>query len=194
MARVADQSPRIIFIGDSGVGKTSIIVRAATGVFDGSSAPTVGAGVRPISVDVDGKTQKFHIWDTAGQEIYRAIVPLYFKQAVSAVVCFGLDDPKSFDSVPEWIALLRQFSVQNVPVVLVGNKTDIGAAAKLEVPAVKKWASKEGMTLFFTSALSGDGIKQLFEHIARTYVSTANLPEESVSRKLDPGDDEQKCC
>lgn len=194
MARVADQSPRIIFIGDSGVGKTSIIVRAATGAFDPSSAPTVGAGVRPLSVDVDNKSHKFHIWDTAGQEIYRAIVPLYFRQAVAAVVCFGVDDVKSFENIPEWLALLRQNAVQNVPVVLVGNKVDVGAGAKLEVGTAKKWAAKEKLPLFFTSAMTGEGIKELFEHIARVYVAAANVPEETLNRKIEAADDEQRCC
>lgn len=195
MARLAEKSlPRVIFIGDSGVGKTSIIIRVTTGVFDASPAPTIGAGVRPVTISVDDKPYKYHIWDTAGQEIYRSIVPLYFKQAVAAVVCFSLDDPKSFGNLGEWIDLLKEHSFHNVPVIICGNKTDL-KEQQMEIPELKKWASQRNYPIFFTSAVTGEGIPMLFEHITRNYIATVNLPEEVIDKRVKTReDDEQKCC
>ena len=81
-------SPRVIFIGDSGVGKTSLITRGTNDTFNELTSPTIGAGVTPITMTVNGVEVNFQVWDTAGQEIYRSIVPLYFKYAKCAIVVF----------------------------------------------------------------------------------------------------------
>ena len=194
--------PRVIFIGESSVGKTSIITRATTGVFDPNTAATIGAGVQPISVEVDGRQHKFHLWDTAGQEIFRSIVPLYFKQAVCAIVVFSLADQKSFDALPEWIDLLNSHSERNVPVVIVGNKKDIEHAASasgnasemrfVEVQDVKKFCNDKKYPFFFTSAVTGENIKNLFEFIAEKYI--ANIHEPEVTSFLSSEDEKKQCC
>lgn len=194
MSRLTEKSlPRVIFIGDSGVGKTSIIIRVTTGVFDASPAPTIGAGVRPVTINVNDKQYKYHIWDTAGQEIYRSIVPLYFKQAVAAVVCFSLDDPKSFANLGEWIDLLKEHAFQNVPVVIVGNKTDVDEQ-QMDKSDLKKWASQRNYPIFFTSAVTGEGISVLFDHITRNYIAAINVPEICDRKIKNRDNDEQKCC
>ncbi|OHS99921.1 Vacuolar protein sorting-associated protein 21 [Tritrichomonas foetus] len=190
-SRLIDKSiPRVIFIGDSGVGKTSIIVRVTTGVFDASPAPTIGAGVRPISINVNETQVKFHIWDTAGQEIYRSIVPLYFKQAICAIVVFSFSDQRSFDSVPEWIDLLKSQADHPVPVVIVGNKFDIPERA-VEVNVVKKFCTDNKYPFFFTSAVTGEQIQQLFEYVAENYVAHAQALEEA---KLASSEEPKNCC
>lgn len=180
--------PRVIFIGDSGVGKTSIILKITTGVFDPSPASTIGAGVRPISVTIKNNLYHFHLWDTAGQEIYRSIVPLYFKQAVCAVIVFSMTDYKSYQDITEWINILNTNSDRKVPIVIVGNKMDLYGDLKshettlnseemsdnlqtLEVPIIKKFCEEKNYPLFFTSALTGENIHNMFEFIAQNYVS-----------------------
>lgn len=200
--------PRVIFIGDSGVGKTSIILKATTGVFDPSPASTIGAGVRPILVNVGAKQYHFHLWDTAGQEIYRSIVPLYFKQADCAVIVFSMSDYKSYQNVTEWIDILNSNSGRTVPIVIVGNKMDIYGKLKssrninstdetnsssqrldsipdlelqiLEIPTIKKFCEEKNYPLFFTSALTGENIHNLFEFIAQNYVSPPELKPETA--------------
>jgi len=192
---MAEQSsPRVIFIGDAGVGKTSIIIRVTTGSFDTSPSPTVGAGVRPVTIRVRDASCKFHLWDTAGQEIYRSIVPLYFKQAVVAVVVFSLTDANSFSNLQLWIDMLKEHAPHPVPVVIVGNKTDLDNPS-VDAGAAKAWAASRNFPFFLTSAVSGDGVQTLFEHIAEGYVQNAYASGMAIAkRKPKDDDDEGGCC
>lgn len=209
--------PRVIFIGDSGVGKTSIILKVTTGIFDPSPASTIGAGVRPISVNAGNKQYHFHLWDTAGQEIYRSIVPLYFKQAVCAVIVFSMADYKSYQNVSEWINILNTNSDRNIPIVIIGNKMDLYGKSKLpententeeanekhldfisdstyhvlEIPEIKKFCEEKNYPLFFTSALTGENIQNAFEFIAQNYVSPPNLNPETDEVKSETS---SSCC
>ena len=92
-------APRVITLGNSGVGKTSLIYRMKTGQFLEETAPTIGAGVTQVEVTIKANTYPLQIWDTAGQEMYRNIIPIYFKGAVFAILVFSMDDKKSFDDL-----------------------------------------------------------------------------------------------
>lgn len=181
--------PRVICIGDSGVGKTSIITRATTGTFDPSPPSTIGAGVRPITVTSGGEEYKFHLWDTAGQEIYRSIVPLYFKQATCALVVFSMDDSNSFGNLTDWIDLLYSHTGQNIPVVIVGNKIDIEKQV-FEITEIKKWAESKKYPYFFTSAATGRGINELFEFVTQ-YISKSSQAD---TQKMPTDNDTKVCC
>ena len=182
---------RVIFVGDSGVGKTSIITRVTTNKFDPSPSPTIGAGVRPFAIFINDQQVKFHIWDTAGQEIYRSIVPLYFKQALCALVVFSLADKKTFLNVPNWIDLLKTHSDVDIPVVIVANKNDL-EDTEVDVATVKSFCESRKLPCFFTSAATGQQIQNMFEFIAKKYV----LPSFSHSNEnlFDEKKEEKGCC
>jgi Ras-related protein Rab-5C len=182
--------PRVIFIGDSGVGKTSLIQRATLGVFGPPPLPTVGAGVRPITVTVRDATYKFHLWDTAGQEVYRSIVPLYFKQAACAILVFSLTDANSFRNLREWLDLLYFHTDHTIPAVIVGNKLDC-PHRPVEEDSVRQWAESQRFPLFFTSASSGTGIRELLEHITG-YIPSAPTSFELPAKAND--DRRPACC
>ena len=185
--------PRVIFIGDSGVGKTSLIIRGTSDNFTDTTSPTVGAGVTPMEIMINGKPTNFHIWDTAGQEIYRSIVPLYFKNAVCAIIVFAFDDTKSFASLNSWLDMLRSNSDHEIPVVIVGNKWDVDKK-QVELAEAKAWCAARNFQMFFTSAKTGEQVKNLFTHVAERYVANAiksqilNINEPKRSRK------DKKCC
>jgi small GTP-binding protein len=183
--------PRVIFIGDSGVGKTSLIIRGKSDTFTGITTPTVGAGVTPMRRMVDGQELNFHIWDTAGQEIYRSIVPLYFKLAVCAIVVFSLNDVKSFDALPSWIDMLQRNTDRDVPVVIAGNKSDLEDAT-VDLKQAKSWAESNNYPIFFTSAATGENVRTLFDSVAASYVSTYLLDSCQVIPKVSQGG--KKCC
>lgn len=183
------QSPRVIFVGDSGVGKTSIITRATNNVFEDSPSATIGANARPLTVMIDKEERRLQLWDTAGQEVYRSIVPLYFKQARCAVVVFAMNERGTYDNIEEWIATLRDHSTGNVPVVVAGNKADMKSLAVSAVEA-KTWAESNGYELFFTSAASGQGISDMMERIAALIGPDDRTVQEPTVNK----DGERKCC
>jgi small GTP-binding protein len=186
--RVTDRSlARVIFIGDSGVGKTSLITRATTGTFGSPPPPTVCAGLRPITLKTKGQTYKVHLWDTAGQEVYRSIVPLYFKQATCALLVFSVAEPASFQELENWFQLLYSHTDGNVPALVVGNKIDIpnSGVAKEEVSS---WAGSHKVPVFYTSAATGAGLDELLEYVA-TQVAPRAVPNQDIQTKA-----EYQCC
>lgn len=169
--KVNGSEPRVILIGDSGVGKTSIIGYAAQNVYPELTRPTIGAAVTALTVHVDNEDVQFHVWDTAGQEIYRSIVPLYFKGAVAAIVVFSIDDAKSFRSLNDWIAQLNAYTPSQVPIVIVANKWDLSDDnQRVDMDRASDWAKTNGYPLYKTSARTGLGIQELLTFIASTYV------------------------
>jgi small GTP-binding protein len=183
--------PRVIFVGDSGVGKTSIITRGSSDIFTGVAVPTVGAGVTPMRILADGHEINFHIWDTAGQELYRSIVPLYFKMAVCAIIVFALDDAKSFNSLSEWIDMLHQSTDHDIPVVIVGNKTDTENRV-VDQSQAKSWASLKNYPIFFTSAATGENIQTLIHTVGVTYAGNCLQESTQIVKKDSQG--EKTCC
>lgn len=169
---MGDQAyPRVIMLGDSGVGKSSLIGRGVFGTFTGMMVPTVGAGVTPVTMRVDGTEYSFHIWDTAGQEIYRSIIPLYFRYSVCAIVVFAVNEKKSFENLMSWIDMLSASTNGKVPVVIVGNKVDLDRQL-ITYNEAKEWADKHDYPLYYTSAASGENVQSLFEFVAANYVNS----------------------
>jgi len=188
---MSESPTRIVFVGDASVGKTSIIHRVEFGSFDGAMDPTIGAGVHAISRRIRGVTHEFHLWDTAGQETYRSIVPFYFKNAAVAVVVFSLTDAASFRHLPEWITLLRNHITGTVPIVIVGNKCDDPASDDLCTEA-RGWCEVQGHQLFVTSALTGEGIQQMIEKATEASVRFTTLSGDFA--ELQGGDGKGGCC
>ena len=170
MSEFGTNIPRIIFIGDSGVGKTSIIHRAKFGNFESHTVPTIGAGTTQMKTNVAGKEVEYQLWDTAGQEIYRNIVPIYFKGAVGAVITFSMTDIVSFQSLQAWVDQLSSHADPDTQYVVVGNKCDTDDPAVDEMEA-RKWAQTHGLSIFFTSALTGQNIDLLVEFIESKFVA-----------------------
>lgn len=185
-------SARVIFIGDSGVGKSSLIVRGTNNTFSELTSPTVAAGVTQMSMTINGRETNFQIWDTAGQEIYRSIVPLYFKYAVCAILVFSFEDQKSFQSLNAWIDMLHSNADQEVPVVIAGNKWDIEKKV-VELAEAKAWASSRNYPLFFTSAKTGENVHQLFHYVTDTYVANS-IQRASVTIAGKQAKKEKECC
>jgi Ras-related protein Rab-5C len=163
-----NSAPRIIFIGDSGVGKTTIIHRIRTGAFLNQSRPTVGTGVTQFSAKTDMGQKIFQLWDTAGQEVYRKIIPIYFKGADAAVIVFSFTDATSYENLDGWVAELHENTDPDTTTILVGNKID---ADKIVSEAdARKWASTRSFSVLFVSAKTGEGIEALKSEIIEQYI------------------------
>jgi Ras-related protein Rab-5C len=163
-----NSAPRIIFIGDSGVGKTSIIHRIRAGAFLAQSRPTVGTGVTQFSAKTDLGQKIFQLWDTAGQEVYRKIIPIYFKGADAAIIVFSFTDTTSYENLNGWVDELHMNTDPDTTTILVGNKIDAGRLVS-EADA-RKWASERSFPVLFVSAKTGEGIETLKSEIVEQYV------------------------
>ena len=191
MSEFGTNIPRVIFIGDSGVGKTSIIHRAKFGNFESHTVPTIGAGTTQMQLQVGGKKVEYQLWDTAGQEIYRNIVPIYFKGAVGAVIVFSMTDIVSFQSLQAWIDQLTSHADPDTKCVIVGNKCDAESPSVDEAEA-RKWAQSHGLSIFLTSALTGQSIDLLIDFIENNFISPTLVSAPVIQNPV--ASKNKKCC
>ncbi|XP_011024389.1 PREDICTED: ras-related protein RABF1 isoform X4 [Populus euphratica] len=129
---------KLVLLGDSGVGKSCIVLRFVRGQFDPTSKVTIGASFLSQTIALqDSTTIKFEIWDTAGQERYAALAPLYYRGAAVAVIVYDITSPETFNKAQYWVKELKKHGSPDIVMALVGNKADLHE--KREVPAQARW-------------------------------------------------------
>jgi small GTP-binding protein len=191
---MGDIAPRVITLGDSGVGKTALIHRMKTGEFLADTSPTIGAGVTAVDVDVEGTKYPLQLWDTAGQELYRNIIPIYFKGAVFAMVCFSVGDHRSFANLDSWLEEIDRHSDPEIGLVIVGTKYDV-ADKVVSDDAAKRYADDHRLPVLFTSSVSGQGVPELLEHVAVTQGMKKKAKEPiPLGAELGDGEPKKKSC
>lgn len=116
---------KTVLIGDSGVGKSNLLMRFTRNEFNIESKSTIGVEFATRNIVLDNKKIKAQIWDTAGQERYRAITSAYYRGAVGALIVYDITKQSSFDNVGRWLKELREHADSNIVIMLVGNKTDL---------------------------------------------------------------------
>jgi small GTP-binding protein len=180
---------KIVLLGESRVGKTSLIARKAHEA--GETTPTTGCHCTELPFLVDGKQARLEVWDTAGQETYRALVPVYLRGAHCAVILFDVADADSFASLSHWYKMLDDVIEQPIPVFLVANKIDISDEAVVNHEEAAKFATEHRSKFAKTSARNGDGVDELFNRIIFE-LSQSNLSDQVET----PGvvvDESRKC-
>eukprot|EP00043_Microstomoeca_roanoka_P026370 m.11378 g.11378 ORF g.11378 m.11378 type:complete len:199 (+) comp6504_c0_seq1:154-750(+) len=163
------ESFKLVLLGASGVGKSSLVLRFVRDEFRDHHEITVGAAFLSKVVKLNsGRDVKLEIWDTAGQERYRSLAPMYYRGAQAAVVVYDITYPDSFTQAQEWIRELRAHTegLQNILVVLAGNKVDQSERREVSVETVQEYAQNEGIKYMETSALASVNTTQIFEYIA----------------------------
>ena len=155
---------KVVIVGDSDVGKTSLSIRYCHGEFE-SHQPTIGANFLKVRVVVDGAELSLQIWDTAGQERFRSMAPMYYRGAKAAICVFDVTNEESFHRVSSWLRDLKPFADPNCVICLAGNKCD--KAEKYDLAMCEELAESMGATFTKTSALTGEGIAELFDKLSR---------------------------
>ena len=120
-----DYRYKIIIIGDSGVGKTCLTVKATTGEFSPKNSPTLGFDYSPFLIKYKDTVLKLEIWDTCGQETYRALIKSFFVNSSLAIIVYAIDDINSFNSIEEWVRQCRNECSPETKFILIGNKNDL---------------------------------------------------------------------
>lgn len=172
---------KIIFIGDAGVGKTTIISRIMDNPFIEEYEPSIGVDFMSKVIQYNGQNIKIQIWDTAGQEKYKGLIPSYVRNSSFVFVVYDISVKTTFDNIPKWINFIR--SIENTTIILCGNKID------LENREVKKeegeeLAKKEGISFFEVSAKTDENIKNMFYSVVCELPVFANSNKENVIKEL----------
>jgi len=162
---MSDTKPyvKIVFIGDSGVGKSCIISQFSYGRTIEDATPTVGAAYYSKIVDLERCKIELRIWDTAGQETYHSLTPIYFRNSKIAFVVFDVTKRDSFDSVRNWIEQLREHTEKNIVIVIVGNKIDLDKERVIDFNEHSALAEELGALAIETSALTNSGIDRMMQ-------------------------------
>eukprot|EP01089_Gocevia_fonbrunei_P001618 TRINITY_DN1149_c0_g1_i1.p1 TRINITY_DN1149_c0_g1~~TRINITY_DN1149_c0_g1_i1.p1 ORF type:complete len:245 (+),score=56.50 TRINITY_DN1149_c0_g1_i1:99-737(+) len=156
---------KILLIGDSGVGKSALLLRFADDTYHESYISTIGVDFKIRTIKLDGKFVKLQIWDTAGQEKFRTITSSYYRGAHGIIVAYDVTDEASFNHVTNWLQEIDKYTVGggvNVNKLLVGTKTDLTASRVIDTARGKKCAEDLGLSFVETSAKTGDKVEEAF--------------------------------
>ena len=159
---------KVIFVGLSGVGKTSLVQRRVSETFNQFQEATIGAAYTTINEEIDNDTKiSFGVWDTAGQERYDSLTPLYFRGSRVVVVVFDLSKCDSFEKAKYWLENIKDKYGEYIEgYILVGTKCDLHESRKVTVEEAHNLAEKYGTHYYETSAYTGECINDLFKQIA----------------------------
>merc|ERR1711959_408368 len=152
---------KVVLIGDSGVGKSNLLSRFTRNEFNLESKSTIGVEFATRSIPVDSKTIKAQIWDTAGQERYRAITSAYYRGAVGALLVYDITKEVTFEDVKTmWLEELKANADDNIIIMLVGNKKDLGHLRDVSTQDGRTFAQQHTLSFIETSAQQPDGEKR----------------------------------
>ncbi len=174
---------KILTIGDGGVGKTSILRRYVENKFLKHHLSTIGIDFLSKTLKIKDKEIKLKIWDTAGQERYRQITSHIYKDADGIILVFDVTSEESFNQITDWMDQIKNnVSKEEINLILIGNKCDL-ADRMVEKERGEEMAEKLKIKYFETSALTGQGINEAFEELAKQIFRNKN-PNENISRNI----------
>jgi len=187
-------------VGDSGVGKSSLLKRFSSREFTGDYISTIGVDFEIKTLEVEGKTVKLQIWDTAGQERFQNITTSYYRGAHCIILVYDITQSESFQHVHKWVKQIRDFASANVRILLVGNKCDLTERRDVSFEDAQEVARSLKVQVFETSAKDATNVDQAFHHVAEEAIrhNVHKLPSEKV--KVDllgesiGGQSKSKCC
>eukprot|EP01084_Bolivina_argentea_P239226 402111_1 len=165
---------KLVLLGDSRVGKSSVVIRFVKNEFDQYKFPTIGATFLTQSVSVGDYLVKFEIWDTAGQEKYRSLAPLYYRGASAALVVYDITNRESFDNARKWIEEVQTQEGHHVVVGLAGNKVDLAANRKVSISEGEEFAKQKNFIFLKPRPKIQRTLKKYLDQLHKKYQTDNN--------------------
>ena len=186
-------SCKVVLIGESGVGKTSIISRFITNTFSSILMSTTGASfaTKSIYLEKEDRTVKFEIWDTAGQEKYRSLAKVFYKNAQVCLLVYDISRKTSLDEIKNyWFKEIKNNATDNIILALAGNKSDMYEFEEVSDEEAKNYAKEINAIFQKTSAKTDVGVNELFKMIGQKVVNpqaenTSNLTKDEQKKRGD---------
>ena len=181
-----DLSFKIIVIGNSGVGKSCLALKATKNIFEEQFMSTVGFEFFAFNLKINDKIIKLQIWDTCGQEVYRSLISNFYRSSSMAIIVYAIDNQESFDDLDSWVKQLKTHSGPNVKIFIIGNKNDLEDRRVISKEKGEEFVKNNGFHKFMeTSAKSGFNAKELFIESAKLlYNDYVKLHKDSDLMKL----------
>jgi Ras-related protein Rab-8A len=168
---------KLLLIGDSGVGKSCLLLRFSDDSFTPSFITTIGIDFKIRTIELEGKRIKLQIWDTAGQERFRTITTAYYRGAMGILLVYDVTDDKSFANIRNWIRNIEQHASENVNKILIGNKCDLVDKKMIDTAKGKALADEYGIKFMETSAKNSVNVEESFitlaKDIKKRFIDTA---------------------
>ena len=174
---------KIVFVGEAGVGKTSIIIRYVKDSFSTIVESTIGASFFIKMMTINDKAYKLDIWDTAGQERYHSLIPMYYRASNAVIIVYDVMNYKSFEQSKYWVTTIRhleQFS--DLIICLIGNKIDLKNKTR-EVPTelAQQYAKEQQLVLFEMSAKTGENVREFFDFLCHELIKMDEIIDNQKS-------------
>ncbi|XP_041102111.1 ras-related protein Rab-31-like [Polyodon spathula] len=158
---------KVCLLGDTGVGKSSIVCRFVQDHFDHNICPTIGASFLTKTVPCGNELHKFLIWDTAGQERFHSLAPMYYRGSAAAVIVYDITKLDSFITLKKWVKELKEHGPEDIVVAIAGNKSDLGDIREVPVKEAKEYAESIAAIFVETSARNAVNVEELFKKISQ---------------------------
>ena len=189
---------KILLLGDSDVGKSSLILRYTDETFNSKLVNSIGVDFKMKKREIDGKIIKVQIWDTAGHERFRTITYSYYRGANAIIIVFDLSDKQTFISITEWLKQIEKHANENVFKFLVGNKSDLVDKRQITYEEAKQYADDHDLPYIETSAKEGININELFDSSIKTFLSNSKSYRGEKNIKLNSqstnSSEKNACC
>ncbi|XP_066139680.1 ras-related protein Rab-21 [Euwallacea fornicatus] len=172
---------KVVLLGEGCVGKTSLVLRYVDDKFNSKHISTVQASFLNKKLNIEGRRVTLAIWDTAGQEKFHALGPIYYRSSNGAVLVYDITDQDSFQKVKTWVKELRKMLGRDVCLTIIGNKIDLEKDRVVSIEEAEEYATKVGATHFFTSAKLNQGVEEMFLSLTKQMITKQEEKEANGS-------------
>jgi Ras-related protein Rab-1A len=173
---------KLLLIGNSSVGKTSILLRYVDDAFNTDFQTTIGVDFKLAELTRQDKLIKLQLWDTAGQDRFRNIVASYYRGANGIILVYDITNAESFHNIPKWMEESSSYLTQSVPKLLIGNKADLSSQRQVATADAQEFATQHGMLFLETSAKTNKNIKAAFETMADSMLELAGSAQPALKK------------
>jgi len=192
---------KLVLLGESAVGKSSLVLRFVKGQFHEFQESTIGAAFLTQTLCLDDTTVKFEIWDTAGQERYHSLAPMYYRGAQAAIIVYDVTSSDTFARAKVWVKELQRQASPNIVIALAGNKADLASKRMVNTEEAAAYADENGLLFMETSAKTASNVNEIFMAIAKKLPKNepARAPAGGRSEVVRAGENNQSggsggCC
>jgi Ras-related protein Rab-1A len=172
---------KLLIVGNSGVGKSCLLVRFADDIYQENYISTIGVDFKIKSLEIEEKNVKLQIWDTAGQDRFRNITASYYRGAAGIMLVYDISEPDSFNNLNSWLIEVEKNASKDVNKILVGNKCDLEDRRKISFEQGKEFAETHGMKFLETSAKSAHNVEDAFVNMTKEIIKS--MLEKDKNRK-----------